>query len=454
MFPGNGIRLCAPERGLFVVRSSWLAFVLFILTLAACAGDAGTPGLTPTLPAPEVITSEASNPEGTAEQFIKAWDAGQYQAMYAMLSPLSQDGIGEAEFLERLGEIQAGMALSGVDFEIVSSLIQNPRGSQVRYRVILKSAALGEIVRETYMDLIRVEDEWKIVWDDSILLPELESDERVVLDLVTPIRANIYDRNGLALATQADAAALWIVPNRIGGEEAEETMLETLRVLLDFPYVEMIEAKYDDFRETDFRVNLGEVSLEQLEQSASVLSDVGGVEWQVYNTRFYLDGGLAPHAVGYVSQIQAEEFEDYIARGYRGDEYVGQIGIELVNEKELRGQPGGTLYLTSPEEQTQEIIANRDPEPPFAVYTNLDRDLQEVAKQAIEDSEFIGAVVVMERDTGAILSMASSPSFDPNLLIFRTRTAPPAWRTCSNNRTTHCSTGGLLVSIPRDPYSR
>lgn len=399
-----------------------IALSLLLLSLYGCgsiSGESTTPEQTATLPAPMVITNNAPNPETKAKQFIEAWDAGEYQAMYAMLSPLAQDGITEQEFLERLEEIKLGTALSGVSFEVVSSLIQNPRQAQVRYRIILDSAAVGDIVRETYMDLTRVEEEWRVSWTDSLLLPELESDEGLYLDVVTPIRANIYDRNGLALATQGDAAALWLVPNRIGDEDEEETMLNTLRSLLDFPYIEMIQAKYDNIRSTDFRVNLGEVSLEQLEAVSSMLSLAGGVQWDEYSTRLYVDGGLAPHAVGYVSQIQAEEFEDYLARGYRGDEYVGQIGVELEKESELRGQPGGTLYITDPGGQTREVITSRDPEPPYAVYTSLDRDLQRVTKQAIEDSEFVGAVVVLERDTGAVLAMASSPSFDPNLFDFQ-----------------------------------
>jgi len=121
--------------------------------------------------------------------------------------------------------------------------------------------------------------------------------------------------------------------------------------------------------------------------------------------------------VGYVSQIQEAEYEDRLAQGYQGDEFIGRIGIEAAFEDELRGVPGGTLYLVDTNGQVLQAMANRDPGLPYAVYTTLDRDLQEIAQRSIEG--FRGAVVVLERDTGAVLAMASSPAFDPNLFDFQ-----------------------------------
>jgi penicillin-binding protein 2 len=188
-----------------------------------------------------------------------------------------------------------------------------------------------------------------------------------------------------------------------------------LRRLLDFPSDESIQALYEPIRDTDFRVNLGEVPLDSFQAVQDTLAAVGGVQWSTYDTRLYFEGGLAPHSVGYISWIQQEQLQDYEALGYRGDEYVGQIGLESWFEPELRGRPGGTLYTTDPLGRPQQPIASQESEPPYAVYTTLDRDLQRYAQQAIQDSSLTGAVVVLERDTGAVLALASSPGFDPNL---------------------------------------
>ncbi len=381
------------------------------LLLGGCSfGGSRTPGPTATLPAPGVTSVSPPSPEAAVRQFLQAWQQGRYEDMYAMLTPLTQDSLDLDQFRQRYEDVQRSAAVTGIDFDIVSSLI-NPRAAQVAYRVILHSAVVGDIVRDTTLDLTLVDGAWRMAWTEAAILPELAGGNRLYLDYVTPTRANIYDRNGLALAAQGEAVALWIVPNQIGDEEAEASMLSALSRLLDMRS-EAIRALYEAFRDTDYYIPLGEVSLEEFQRYQGTLAAVGGVGWQVYSTRFYPFGGVAPQTVGYVSQIQREELEEYLARGYEGDEFVGREGLEWAFEEQLRGQPGGTLYLLNPEGQVIGSLASREPVMPQAVYTNLDRDLQRNVQQAI--AGFNGAIVVLERDTGAVLAMASSPGFDPN----------------------------------------
>lgn len=385
--------------------------VLLALVLGACTfGGSRTPDPTATLPAPGVTSISPPSPEAAVRQFLEAWKQGRYEDMYAMLTPLTQDSLSPEQFRQRYQEVHRGAALTGVDYEILSSLL-NPRAAQVAYRVILHSAAVGDIVRDTKLDLTLVDGVWRMAWTEAAILPELAGGNRLYLDYVTPTRANIYDRNGLALAAQGEAVALWIVPNQIGDEEAEGAMLSALSRLLGWRS-DAIQARYEPFRNTDYYIPLGEVALEEFQRYQGTLSAVGGVGWQIYSTRFYPFGGVAPQTVGYVSQIQREELAEYQARGYAGDEFVGREGLERAFEDELRGQPGGTLYLLNPNGQVIGTLASRQPTMPQAVYTTLDRDLQRHVQQAL--AGFNGAIVVLERDTGAVLAMASSPDFDPN----------------------------------------
>lgn len=394
------------------MKKAW--FLLPLLIVTGCTLVQGTqlpPTPVSTLPDPLVTTISAPDVEKLVADFLSLWNDRDFGSMYEMLSSGSKDRISRVAFLERYEDLWSAGHLIGVDYEIVSSLV-SPEDAQVRYRVTLRSAIVGDVTRETWIGLEREGTFWGLDWSDASILPELTSEDGLLLAPIIPNRSNIYDRNGMAIATQADVRALWIIPNEIGDEDAEAAMLGALSRLLDRPQESIIEL-YDDIRDTNWYVDLGVVSSEEFQPFEGTFNAVGGVNWRPYSARYYYYGGIAPHAAGYVSWIPEEELETYQFNGYMVDEFVGQRGIEKVFEPQLRGSLGGTLYVVDRQGQLGEVLANVASEPSIAVYSTLDRELQNHAQQAIEG--FTGAIVVLERDTGAVLAMVSAPDFDPNL---------------------------------------
>ncbi len=390
--------------------SLWL---LLGVMLAGCTlgSGAGTPTASQALPTPVMTNVAAPDPEIAARLFLDAWKRDDLAAMYAMLTPLTQDSMTEEEFTAFYAEVKQSVALASLDYQITSALV-NPREAQVSYRITLTSSVVGDVVRDTYLSLTREAGEWKVAWAPTTILPELKDGTSLYLDVVTPTRANIYDRNGLGLAVQEDAVGIYIVPNTIGDKDAEETMLVVLGRLFERS-TSSIQALYEPFRDTNYKIPVGEVALEEFQQVEGTLSAVGGTRWEPYTGRYYPLGEYSSQAVGYVAKITEEDAANYRQQGYSGDEYVGQTGLEYVFENELRGQPGGTLYVRDASGQILTPLASRDPGVPQSVTTTLDRNLQLQTQQAIEDLD--GAIVVLERDTGRVLAIASSPSFNPNL---------------------------------------
>ncbi len=117
--------------------------------------------------------------------------------------------------------------------------------------------------------------------------------------------------------------------------------------------------------------------------------------------------------IGYVQPIYKEDLITYQRMGYSGGEKVGKAGLEKWAEDALAGQRGATLRVISPSGQTVAILGQRDSKPADMIYTTQDKQLQLLAQKAI--TGFTGAIVVMERDTGRILAIVSSPGYDPNL---------------------------------------
>jgi penicillin-binding protein 2 len=394
----------------------WLVISILIL-IAGCSNPTPmstiipSPVASPTLPLPDVRTTQAPDVETTVKNYLTAWKSEDYSAMYTLLTMVSKDALSLEQFTTRYRNVAAEAALSSVDTEILSTLVQT-RMAQVSYRVIFHSVLVGDILRDTTMNLSLESDGWRVQWDDALILPELKGGNILSMEYMIPSRGNIYDVNGNALVAQNDATALGIVPDQVNPEQ-ESTLLNELWQLTGIR-PDAIRAMYNDFPPGgNWYLPLMAVPSDEIAKRYNVLSGLTGLIMRPYKARFYFDGGIAPHVVGYVSLIQKEEVEAYKRKGYRIDEQIGRSGLEAWGESDLAGQRGGALYVVTPEGAIITKLAESSPAPAQAIYSTVDKDLQISTQQAL--SGFSGAAVVLERNTGRVLAMASSPGFDPNL---------------------------------------
>lgn len=372
--------------------------------LAGCTSLGPPPTVTP-LPT-ATATAGTPDPQGTATTFLEAWQAGDFAGMYSLLSPLSQAAISLADFQTRYEDLARIATVTGVDTQILSAF---KTGSQatVLYEVSLHTALVGSITRKIEMPLVYSNGRWGVSWTDGLILPELAGGQTLNMEYTVPARANIYDRNGLGMAVQGEAVAVGVRPDQITDEPA---VLAALAELLGLK-PEAIQAKYAAAR-PDWYVPIGVAAAEEVQQRLATLSSLSGILLTRYTTRFYPNGGVAAHVLGYMSAIPEEELPEYQAQGYTGDERVGQAGLEAWAEPYLAGVRGGRLQAISPSGQVT-LLAESQAQPAQAVYTTIDRPLQLAVQEAL--AGFRGAAIVMDPQTGEILAMASSPGFDPNL---------------------------------------
>lgn len=143
-----------------------------------------------------------------------------------------------------------------------------------------------------------------------------------------------------------------------------------------------------------------------------------GADVQVVTHREYTDSTLAPHILGTVRKINAEEYEELKDDGYGIHDQIGESGIESAMESELRGVPGEkTVTIDKDGNVTEEIT--KEPVQGNTVVLTIDRDLQTLAQKELKtvcdktDSyNSAGAVVVEDVNSGEVLAAASYPTFD------------------------------------------
>ncbi|MEA3341235.1 MAG: penicillin-binding transpeptidase domain-containing protein, partial [Chloroflexota bacterium] len=144
-------------------------------------------------------------------------------------------------------------------------------------------------------------------------------------------------------------------------------------------------------------------------------SSIPGIYRDEKAGRIYPHGGIAPHVVGWVAPVPAEQLDAYRARGYRGDEWVGVSGLEAWGEEILAGRHGGALNVVTVAGEVAATVAERQATPSRAIYTTIDRDLQEQVQHILGGRK--GAIVVLDAHTGAVLALASGPGFDSNAFV-------------------------------------
>ncbi len=392
--------------------------IVFFLLLAACAPQTprptptALPSPTPTLMEPQIGTTPAPDPTPAARAYLDAWVKEDYPAMYAMLTPLSQEAISAEKFQQFYTNVATEAALKNWDYDILSFFISSVKTAQVAYQVTLHSVLVGDLTRQTTMNLVLENGAWRLQWDESLLMPELRNGNYLRMEVNSPSRGNLYDRAGHALVAQSDAVAIGLDTSKVNPDTENGLLSELFRLTGVRP--EVLQPKIEAWRNLALYLPVGDVSADELAPRESILMGYDGVLLSPFRGRYYFGEGIAPHVVGYVSVIQKEQVDEYKRLGYNVNaDRVGQKGLEAWGEQYLAGQRGGVLYLVGADGNIITRLAETEPQPSQAIYTTLDSDLQSGAQLAM--SKFRGAVVVLERDTGRVLAMASSPGFNPNL---------------------------------------
>ncbi len=407
----------------------WAQALLFITTILALTAsgcrpvDGGQTGLPtqpetttqPSLPAPGVFITviptltPRPSPDVTANAYLSAWQQDAYETMYNLLTSESQAAITLEDFTKRYLEVAANAAVDvgKVDYTI-NQVSDTAEGTRVDYQITLHSTLFGDIVRSTAMELRQQGGEWQVVWNETLILPELAGGSKLVLLNDLPVRGNVYDRNGSMLIGPSGASSIGINPSLVNPDQ-EKDMLSALERVTGLPS-EYTITLYKNYGNADTYIPITDVP------QGTNLSGISGYDAILvysFSGRYYFNREAGSQALGYISAIQPEEVIPYQRRGYQWTERVPRTGVELWGEPWLGGKRGGTLYVYDANNQPLNVIANAQKSPSYDVYTTLDRDLQVAAQRALFGLS--GAIVVLEKDTGRVLAMASSPGFNPNL---------------------------------------
>ena len=237
---------------------------------------------------------------------------------------------------------------------------------------------------------------------------------RVHVRPAPPSRGLIYDRNGELLADNRPTYILTIVRER---SDNLSELLDTISSLIeisdnDIKRFEKRLTRRKPYEQTPLKYDLTEQERGILAVNGYLLD---GAEVSARLMRFYPDGELFGHAIGYVGRINERESQTIDGIKYSGTDSIGKIGLEKFYESQLLGEVGTEHVETNARGRVMRILDNKDPVPGSNLTLYLDSRLQRVAHKAFEGER--GALVAIDVKTGGILAMVSAPGYDPNLFV-------------------------------------
>lgn len=165
---------------------------------------------------------------------------------------------------------------------------------------------------------------------------------------------------------------------------------------------------------------------------------IPGVDITSESERYYPNGSTACHILGYMGAISESEADYYVEKkGYSASDLVGKDGIEAALEEELHGKAGVTKIRVNSGGEYVETVNETPAKKGSDVYLTIDLDLQKVTEESLaraissSGSSQSGAAVALDVKTGDVLSMASYPTFNPN--IFASGISDKAWESVQSD---------------------
>jgi penicillin-binding protein 2 len=267
--------------------------------------------------------------------------------------------------------------------------------------VILALSFLGLICRLVFLQVISGER-----------YTFLSENNRVRIKRVAGTRGMIFDRQGQLMVDSRPSFDLIFVP-----EDASEPQ-ETLRLLAR--YLKRDEKELlKVFEEGKGRAAFDEMVLgRDIDWSAVVAVEthqleLPGISLRARPRRSYADGPMAAHVLGYLGEINQRQLKILKDQGYVIGDEIGQYGLERRWEELLRGQSGGQQVEVDALGRRVRVLHEVTDVPGYTVHLTLDRELQAAAYEALKGKQ--GTIVALDVSSGAILALASTPAFDPNI---------------------------------------
>ena len=345
-----------------------------------------------------------------------------YEAMYEKVTNINT--IDKENFITRNQNIYEGIDSTNISIEI-KEIVKEDDEYKINYHQKMYTSA-GEVEFDNSVNMVKQDKEYKLRWSSKIIFPELDEKDKVRVETIKSKRGSILDRNNIPLAEDGQIASVGIVPGKLGTNKDENISRISELTGVSVDYInESLSASYV---KDDTFVPIKKISDSNTELKEQLLQ-ISGVMINKEDGRVYSLGKEAGHLIGYVQEINAEELEKNEGKGYTSTSLIGKSGLELAYEDTLRGIDGTRIYILDEDGEEKTEIIKQDKKDGQDVKLTIDSSLQKNIYNQMQNDK--GFFVVMEPQTGELLALVSTPTFDSNDFVVGMTTEQ--WNSLNND---------------------
>ncbi len=241
---------------------------------------------------------------------------------------------------------------------------------------------------------------------------KLSEQNRIRIIKIPAPRGIIYDRNGIPLVENIPSFSV-----SISAEYAEIVNLNTISKILNISEKEL-EKKLQKKTDSQFiPIRIKEnISFKEIAMLEARRTEIPGLIIDIDMKRHYIYDKSISHLLGYLGKVTEEQIKNNPSLKDLPPYFrIGQTGLEYKYDDLLRGKAGEKIVEVDALGRELRLIREVPPVKGEDIYLTIDAFLQETAYKALENQN--GAFVALKPETGEILAMVSTPSFDPNMFV-------------------------------------
>jgi penicillin-binding protein len=345
-------------------------------------------------------------------KFFNLLGEGNYGNAYTtLLSSSSMEKIAANEFMDKYTAIFDELEVTGITLGDIRVDENNIASFSLTY----STGKAGEITNDISVHAVYEGGAWKLAWTPAVIFPDMDWGDTVRSVTLKAARGEIFAGDTI-LAQNVGAVSVCVNTAMIENKNLIATQLSPLLNMTTSDILKKLDTTLTTVVLKQYLpTEIDSFTKQQLLLITGVSIDSGN-----YGTiRYYPQGSLLAHTLGYVGKISEEELAEAQKNTpglYDGDAYVGKTGLEAKYESKLRGTDGFEIYIAD-SNGTKKTSINKEAAVDWLdIHLTIDFDLQKRAEEVLRVllPDMAAAVVVLDPTTGAVQTIASNPTYDLN----------------------------------------